>query len=159
MSFDLYNRPLEIWESTRIPIPKVEAHLGVCEFIPSHSYTFPGASNVIHGLHSWLTPLQALALVVNSRLKLWHISVGRHVKCVKARLSCLTKNPLLVLWLLMWHVTHDHWVSSINIWWLVWEIPPWINLLKNERNSLNKKVVIHAFACIAIKVFDLHCLM
>jgi hypothetical protein len=30
-----------------------------------------------------------------------------------------------------------------------------IDLLKNEKNSLNMKVVIHAVVCIAMCVFDL----
>jgi len=36
MNFDLYNRPLKIHESIGTPIPKIEAHLGVWRFIPSH---------------------------------------------------------------------------------------------------------------------------
>jgi len=41
MSFDPCNRPLKIWESIGMPIPKVGTHLGVCGFIPSHFLTFP----------------------------------------------------------------------------------------------------------------------
>jgi hypothetical protein len=66
--FDPYNCPLQIWESIGTPIPKVGAHFGVWGFIPSHSLAFRGAWNVIPGLHSWPTPLQAFALVVSSRL-------------------------------------------------------------------------------------------
>jgi hypothetical protein len=40
MSFNPYNYPLKIWESIRNPIPKMGAHLGVCGFISSLSYTF-----------------------------------------------------------------------------------------------------------------------
>jgi hypothetical protein len=71
MSFDLCNCPLKIWESIKIPISKVGAHLGVCGFIPSHFPTLPGTWNVIFKLHSWLAPLQALALVVSPKLGLW----------------------------------------------------------------------------------------
>jgi hypothetical protein len=46
MGFDPNNCSLKIQESTRTPIPKVRAHLGVWGFIPSHSPTFPGAWNV-----------------------------------------------------------------------------------------------------------------
>jgi len=57
MSFNAWNCLLKIQKSTRIPTPKVGAHLEVCEFIPSHSPTFLGAWNVTHGLHSWPAPL------------------------------------------------------------------------------------------------------
>ncbi len=63
MSFDPCNYPL------KTPSPKVEAHLGVCGFIPSHPPTFPRAWNVIPRFHSLLTPLQALALVVSLKLR------------------------------------------------------------------------------------------
>ncbi len=46
-------------------------HLGMWGFIPSHSPTLSGAWAL--GLHFWLAPLQALALVTNSKLGLWHI--------------------------------------------------------------------------------------
>jgi hypothetical protein len=41
MSFDPYNHPLKIWESIKIPTPKVRVHLGVWGFIPSHFPTLP----------------------------------------------------------------------------------------------------------------------
>jgi hypothetical protein len=44
-----------------------------CGFIPSHSATFLGTWNVILGFHSWLAPLQALALVASPSLGLRHI--------------------------------------------------------------------------------------
>ncbi len=72
MSFEPWNFSLKIWESIGTPIPKVGAHLGVCGFIPSHSPTLPWTWNVIFGLHSWLAPLQALALVASPRLRLQH---------------------------------------------------------------------------------------
>ncbi len=39
MSFDYWNYYLKIPDSISIPIPKMGVHLGVCEFIPSHSHT------------------------------------------------------------------------------------------------------------------------
>jgi len=62
MSFDPYNCSLKIQKSIKTLTPKVGAHLGVWGFILSHSPTFP--------LHSWPTPLQALALVASQRLGL-----------------------------------------------------------------------------------------
>jgi hypothetical protein len=70
MGFDPYNCSLKIWESTMTPIPKVRAHLGVWGFIPSHSLALLGAWNEILGLHIWLAPSQAHALVASSRLRL-----------------------------------------------------------------------------------------
>jgi hypothetical protein len=70
MGFDPYNRFLKIWESIDTLSPKMEAHLGVWRFIPSHSPTFPGAWDVTHGLPLWPTPLKALVLVTNPRLRL-----------------------------------------------------------------------------------------
>jgi hypothetical protein len=72
INFDTCNCPLKIWESIWTPISKMGVHFGVWEFIPSHSLTFPGAWNVTLGLHFWLAPLQALALVASPRLGLWH---------------------------------------------------------------------------------------
>jgi len=68
MKFDSWNTSLKIQKSIRTPIRKVGAHLGVCGFIPSHSHTFPGMWNVTPKLPSWPAPLQALALVVSSKL-------------------------------------------------------------------------------------------
>ncbi len=42
MSFDPWNPSLKIWESIGILTFKVGVHLGVCGFIPSHSFTFLG---------------------------------------------------------------------------------------------------------------------
>jgi hypothetical protein len=72
--YDPCNCPLKIGESIGTPTPKVRVHLGVWMFIPSHSPKFLGASNVTFGFHSWLAPLQALALVVSLRLGLQHCS-------------------------------------------------------------------------------------
>jgi hypothetical protein len=70
MSFEFYNRSLKIWESIGTLTPKVEVHLGVWRFIPSHFLAIPGAWNVTHGLPSWLAPSQALALVTSPSLGL-----------------------------------------------------------------------------------------
>jgi len=77
MNFDTWNCPLKIWKSIKTPTPKVEAHLGMWGFIPSHSPTFLGAWNVTLGLHSWPTPLQAFKLVVSLKLGL------RHCECLE----------------------------------------------------------------------------
>ncbi len=42
ISFDAYNRHLKIQGSIETPTLKVGAHLGVCGFILSLSFTFPG---------------------------------------------------------------------------------------------------------------------
>jgi hypothetical protein len=49
LGFDLCNGTLNIWESIRTPIPKVEAPLGVWGFIPSHFLTLPGACGMTPG--------------------------------------------------------------------------------------------------------------
>jgi len=72
MSLHIWNLSLNIRESIETPTPKVGAHLGMWRFIPSRSFTLPRAWDVIIGLPSWPTPLQALALVVSPRLGLWH---------------------------------------------------------------------------------------
>jgi hypothetical protein len=43
MNFNLYKCSLKIQESIESPTPKIRIHLGVCEFIPSHSPTLMGA--------------------------------------------------------------------------------------------------------------------
>ncbi len=42
MSFDPCNHPLKIRESIGAPTPKVQVHLGMWGFIPSHSLALPG---------------------------------------------------------------------------------------------------------------------
>jgi hypothetical protein len=74
MSFVSYNCPLNIQKSIQILIPKVWAHLGVCEFIASHFPTLPRAWNETLRFHSWPTPLQALALVPSPNLGLRYYS-------------------------------------------------------------------------------------
>jgi hypothetical protein len=73
MGFDPCNCFLKIRNSVETPTPKVGGHLGVWKFIPSHSLTLLGTWNVTLKLPSWAAPLQALALVTNPRLGLWHI--------------------------------------------------------------------------------------
>jgi hypothetical protein len=84
MSFDPCNCPLKIQESIKTLIPKMEVHLRVWGFIPSHSPTLSGTWNVIPRFHFWLTPSQALALVVSPRLGLWPLVV--FFLCVKFRI-------------------------------------------------------------------------
>jgi hypothetical protein len=74
MNFDPFNHALKIRESIKTQTPKVGVHLGVWGFIPSYSPTLMGAWNVTPGLHSWLTPSQALAFVTSPRLGLQHWS-------------------------------------------------------------------------------------
>jgi len=70
MSFDPYNFPLKIQESIETSTPKVGIHLGCRGSFLSHFPTLPWAWNVTLGLHSWPTPLQTMALVMNPRLGL-----------------------------------------------------------------------------------------
>jgi len=70
MGFDPCNYFLKIQKFTDTPTPKVGAHLGMWRFSPSHSLAFPGAWNVIPGLHTWPAPSQALTLVTSLRLGL-----------------------------------------------------------------------------------------
>jgi hypothetical protein len=72
IGFDPWNRPLKIWKLIGTPTPEMGVHLGVWRFIPSHSFAFLGAWNVTLRLLSWLAILQAVALVVIPRLRLWH---------------------------------------------------------------------------------------
>ncbi len=72
LSFDPYNHPLKIRESTRIQIPNVGVPLGVWGSIPSHSLALPGAYDMAPRLFSWPTTLQPLALVASPKLKLQH---------------------------------------------------------------------------------------
>jgi hypothetical protein len=70
-----------IFESpSRLRLPKVGAQLGVWWFIPSQFPTTLGAWNVTPGLHFWLAPSQALALVASPRLGLQHLLqvMGNH---------------------------------------------------------------------------------
>jgi len=73
MSFDLWNRPLNIRESIEALTPKVGTHFGVWGFIPLHSHTLSRAWNVTPKLHYWLTPWQAFALAVSPKLGLWQM--------------------------------------------------------------------------------------
>jgi hypothetical protein len=75
MCFDPFNHSLKIRESIRTLILKMGIHLGVWVFIRSHSPTLPRTWDVTPELPSWPSPLQALALVVSSRLGLWHVLV------------------------------------------------------------------------------------
>jgi len=65
MSFDPSNHYSNIQKSIKTPTLKVGAHMGVCDFIFSHSPTLQWAWNVIPELHSRPTPLQAFVLVAS----------------------------------------------------------------------------------------------
>jgi hypothetical protein len=69
LSFDAFNRPLKIWESTGTPTPKVELPWGVRvhSLTPSHT---PGTMLCDFRLPSWFATLQTLALVTSPRLGL-----------------------------------------------------------------------------------------
>jgi len=70
MGFDPYNRLLKIQESIGTRTPKMEVHLRVWGFIPSHSFALLGARNVTPGLPSWPTIVQTFALVTSPKLRL-----------------------------------------------------------------------------------------
>jgi hypothetical protein len=70
MAFDPCNYSLKISDSTRTPIPKVGAPLGVWGFIPSHSLTFLGTWNVIPGLSLGPHLRKLKARVMTHRLQL-----------------------------------------------------------------------------------------
>jgi hypothetical protein len=72
MSFGPYNRLLKIQKSIETPTPKVRNLLGVHGFphILLHSQEY---EMWLHEFHSWPTPLQAVALVMNPRLRLRHV--------------------------------------------------------------------------------------
>jgi hypothetical protein len=71
MSFDPCNCPLKIWKSVRTSTPKVR----VDRSVNVHSLTFLLLKvwNVTPKIHFWLTPLQALILIVSPRPGLRHI--------------------------------------------------------------------------------------
>jgi hypothetical protein len=98
MSCDLWNCFLKIQKSIGTPTPKVGVHLGVCGFIPSHPPTHLGAWNVKPGLHFQPTPLQALALVMNLRLRLWQL-------------------PCPLSYVIIWHYDGYVWMYKTNVTW------------------------------------------
>jgi len=69
LSFDPYNHPLKIRESTGTLSPKVGVALGVWGFIPSHSFAFLETCNMTLGLLSWLATLKALCLGCESKAR------------------------------------------------------------------------------------------
>ncbi len=91
MDFHPYNRSLKVWESTRTPTPKVEAHLRVWGFILSHSLSLSGTWNVTARLHTWPAPSQALALVASPRLGLWQSLLIFHIYALKLQIQKLMK--------------------------------------------------------------------
>jgi hypothetical protein len=89
MIFDPCNCPLKIQKSIGTPTAKVGVHLGVWGFIPSHFLIVLGAWNATPKLHSWPTPLQALAFVVNPRLRLRQlIYMFEQLQCLNGEFNC-----------------------------------------------------------------------
>jgi len=93
-----YNYSLKIWESTETPITKVEAPLGVWEFIPSHFSFTPG-------LPSWPATLQAFVLVISLRLGLWHIM------CFHP--SSICNITIVILYLHLVNLVFKLWINTI----------------------------------------------
>ncbi len=127
MSFDPWNCSLKIQKSTRIPTPKVGVPLGLWGFIPSHSFALPGAWNVTPGIPSWPALLQALALVVNPRLGLWHSHyMIKLYSCsiLVARLATCDSNMIGVLFIIS--------IARLIGCWMNWKITQlqmhWITL-------------------------------
>jgi hypothetical protein len=58
----------------------------------------------------------------------------------KARWRYLTQTPTCVLWILMLCVNHAP--PKINTWQFVCEIPPRINLLKNDKNFFIRRKMV-----------------
>jgi hypothetical protein len=128
MSFDLCDRPLKIRKSIGTLTCKGGAHLGVWRFIPSHSPTFPRAWNVTPGLHSWPTPLQALALVVSPRLGLQHLMI-KFLGYVRKQFD----HPILfLLFDGPWFDLH-HWFSNFSFY------------LKKSQSLLKNNLVVIQF--------------
>jgi hypothetical protein len=88
MRLDPWNHPLKIQESIGTLTLKVRAYLRVCEFIPSHSFTFLGAWIVTFEFHFWIAFLQALALVVSLWLRLQY--------CASLNIFCFIMSFILV---------------------------------------------------------------
>jgi hypothetical protein len=98
MRFDPCNCSLKIWDSIKIPTPKMGAHLGVWGFLPSHSPTFPREWDVTPGVPSWHAPLQTLALVASPRLRLRHMHWCIHLSPIPPNpnlqtLECVHSSP------------------------------------------------------------------
>ncbi len=101
MSFDPWNRSQKICESIGIPSPKVGAHLGVCGFIFSHLPTFLRTWNVTPELHFRPTPLQALALIMNPKLRsrqILSLNIGTcfTMFALETHLTSLTSLPNII---------------------------------------------------------------
>jgi hypothetical protein len=110
MDFDACNHSLKSQEFIKSPTPKMKVHLGVWSFIVSHSLTFPEAWNVTLRLHSWPTPLQALALVVSPRLGL------RHKVCCNVALETHCYMFVHRYKLLMLHCMRQCFLDIIKLW-------------------------------------------
>jgi hypothetical protein len=112
MSFDPWNFSLKIRKFIRTPTPKMEAHLGMCGFIPSHSHALSRTWNMTPELHSRFAPLQALVLVTSPRLRSqqgkiktrgysWHYN--RHITIIARKDANFQNVPSMPLdWIIWW---------------------------------------------------------
>jgi hypothetical protein len=69
MNFDSFSKYSKVFW---IPSPKMRAHLGVCGFIPSHSFAFLVVWMWLPGFTLSCHLSMPLALIVRSKLKSWH---------------------------------------------------------------------------------------
>jgi hypothetical protein len=83
--------------------------------------------------------------------------LGREPKAKVA--TIIMSSPNYLACLIASKVTWDPRPSKMSRCLFVRDISLGIDLLKNDKNSLNRKVVIHAFDCITIKVVVLQSCM
>jgi hypothetical protein len=107
MSFDPWNIVLKIRDSTWNPIPKVGVHLGVCGFIPSHSWECKCDSQVALSVHTFpcfflghelkvrVVTNELFTLPCLHPLSIWTIPLFTSTSKIK--------------WLLSWKVGVDGW--------------------------------------------------
>jgi hypothetical protein len=65
--------------------------------------------------------------------------------CIVCDGSVIMSNPNYFAYFIAFRVTWLPCPSRINKCWLVKDIPPQTNFLKKDKNSLNKKIIIHVF--------------
>jgi len=157
MSFDPSNCFLKTQESIETPIPKMKTHLGVCELIPSHSLALLGVCELIpsHSLALLGVWMWLLGCILN--LDLSNPCLGRKPKAkvmIDGKVTIFKPNSSTCA--MFSNVTCDPCPFKIRICSLDWEISPWTHFLKNDRNFLKKKNVVHVLVCIAIHIHALH---
>jgi hypothetical protein len=102
MNFDLWNLSLKIQKSIMI-----STHLGVYRFISSHSLILLWAWNVTLELCSWFAPLQALALVTNSKLRSQQLRYVFIIKYIKHLIIWRYKiYSIFGLFILLWRIIY-----------------------------------------------------